>query len=471
MAEALPLGDGVGRNGAGMSGKDAHSGGSETRHDARALLKTSKIVCMAPWVHAHLSSLGDFTPCCEIFEPLGTSAGATLVSHWNSDAMASFRAAMLGDTPLKVCRKCYDKEAAGVSSRRQRFNELFHNEADRLSATGSDGRLPDSIQPIDLDLRFSNLCNFRCRSCWHGASSRWFSDAVALGFTKGESAVITAGADREKTFAQVVERLPVVRSIYFAGGEPLLMEEHYALLEQLVRVGRTDVRLSYNTNLSELRLGTRQVTDLWREFEHVRVGASADGMGAVGELVRKGISWTRFEENVRIVRQSCPHVQLSMATTVSVLNLFHIPEFYSHAHKALGFDHDSIYLNPLQEPHHYNIQILPRSMKRTAAVALAELASSLPENRPSVESAEPGRQGGKAAVRDIVDYMGARDDRQYIPSFIKITDRLDALRGEDTFATIPELASLRIVAKRMRTPWGRAAAAMGRLMRRFAEHR
>jgi MoaA/NifB/PqqE/SkfB family radical SAM enzyme len=449
-----------------MSGKGAQSDRSEARHNARALLKTSKIVCMAPWVHAHLSSLGDFTPCCEIFEPLGPSDGATLVSHWNSDAMASFRTAMLGDTPLEVCRKCYDKEAAGVWSRRQQFNERFRNESDRLSATGSDGTLPDSIQPIDLDLRFSNLCNFRCRSCWHGASSRWFSDAAALGLTKGESAVITAGADREKTFTQVVEQLSVVRSIYFAGGEPLLMEEHYALLEQLVRIGRTDVRLSYNTNLSELRLGNRQVTDLWREFEHVRVGASADGMGAVGELVRKGIKWTSFEENLRTVRESCPHVQLSMATTVSVLNLFHIPEFYSHAHRALGFDHDSIYLNPLQEPHHYNIQILPRSMKRSAAAALTELARSLPENRPSLESAESGRRGGKAAVLDLVDYMRARDDPQYIPSFIKITDRLDALRDEDTFATIPELASMRTAAKRMRTPWARATAAIGRLMGR-----
>ena len=449
-----------------MSGKVVQSGSSETRHDARALLKTSKIVCMAPWVHAHLSSLGDFTPCCEIFEPLGTSDGATLVSHWNSGAMASFRTAMLGDTPLSVCRKCYDKEKAGISSRRQQFNELFRNESDRLSATGSDGTLPNSIQPIDLDLRFSNLCNFRCRSCWHGASSRWFSDAAALGLTKGETAVITAGADREKTFTQVMEQLSVVRSIYFAGGEPLLMEEHYALLEELVRVGRTDVRLSYNTNLSELRLGNRQVTDLWRVFEHVRVGASADGMGAVGELVRKGIKWTRFEENLHAVRESCPHVQLSMATTVSVLNLFHIPVFYSHAHKVLGFDHDSIFVNPLQEPHHYNIQILPRSMKRSAVAALTELARSLPENRPTLESAESGRQGGKAAVLDLVEYMNARDDPQYIPSFVKITDRLDVLRGEDTFATIPELALMRTVAKRMRTPWARATAAIGRRMGR-----
>jgi len=47
-----------------------------------------------------------------------------------------------------------------------------------------------------------------------------------------------------------------------------------------------------------------------------------------------------------------------------------------------------------------------------------------------------------------------------------MTERLDALRGEDTFGTIPELAPLRTVARRMRTPWGRAVAATGRLARR-----
>ena len=67
---------------------------------------------------------------------------------------------------------------------------------------------------------------------------------------------------------------------------------------------------------------------------------------------------------------------------------------------------------------------------------------------------------------DLVEYMNARDDPQYIPRFVKITDRLDVLRGEDTFATIPELALMRTVAKRMRTPWARATAAIGRRMSR-----
>ena len=64
-----------------MTGENATTMAPEAARDGEALLQRSKIVCMAPWVHAHLSSLGDFTPCCETFEAMGRSEGATLVSH------------------------------------------------------------------------------------------------------------------------------------------------------------------------------------------------------------------------------------------------------------------------------------------------------------------------------------------------------------------------------------------------------
>lgn len=435
------------------------------------LLDQSHVLCLAPWVHVHLSSLGDFTPCCEIFDPQESSHGATLLSHWNGAAMASIRKAMLEGRRVAACAKCYEKEAAGLTSYRRHFNELYRAEGHRLLATGKDGSLAAEIQPIDLDIRFSNLCNFRCRSCWHGASSRWFADADALGQARGAQAIITAGADREKTLEQVKQRLPFLRSIYFAGGEPLLMEEHYILLEELARIGRTDIRLSYHTNLSELGLGDRKVTELWNAFSDVRVRVSADGMGKTGELIRKGMDWSAMERNIALVREACPKAQLSIAITVSVLNAFHIPAFYSHLHDELGFSQEDIFLNPLQTPAHYNVQSLPRTMKRAVGLRLHSLAKSLPESEPIARSAELGRRAGAAGVVDIVDYMNSGDLRRHIPRFIDITDRLDALRSENSFATIPELLPLRSAA-RWET-WGPrgGVALIGRALRRIARRR
>jgi hypothetical protein len=439
--------------------------------DPYKLLDQSRVLCLAPWVHVHLSSLGDFTPCCEILDPQESNDGATLLSHWNGAAMASIRKAMLEGRSVAACAKCYEKEAAGLTSYRQHFNELYRAEGHRLLATQEDGALAADIQPVDLDIRFSNLCNFRCRSCWHGASSRWFADADALGQARGAQAIITAGADREKTLEQVKQRLPFLRSIYFAGGEPLLMEEHYILLEELARIGRTDIRLSYHTNLSELGLGDRRVTELWKAFSDVRVRVSADGMGKTGELIRKGMDWSAMERNIGLVRDACPKVYLSIAITVSVLNVFHIPAFYSHLHDELGFGQEDIFLNPLQTPAHYNVQCLPRFMKKAVELRLQSLAKSLRESEPAAQNAELGRRAGRAGLVDIVDYMNARDLRQHIPRFLDITDRLDALRGEDSFATIPELLPLRAAA-RWETWWPRGGVALiSRALRRIARRR
>ena len=54
----------------------------------------------------------------------------------------------------------------------------------------------------------------------------------------------------------------VVEEIYFAGGEPLLMEEHYRILNRLVDDGRTEeVTLKYNTNFSTMAYKKTNVLD------------------------------------------------------------------------------------------------------------------------------------------------------------------------------------------------------------------
>jgi len=430
----------------------------QLRSDAQTFLKTSKVACLAPWVHAHLSSLGDFTPCCEI-PALAKVDGATLASHWNSEAMAKVRLAMLADEALDICGKCYEKESAGATSYRKVFNDRYSDLAGRLDQTRPDGTLSDEIQPVDLDLRFSNLCNFRCRSCWHGSSSRWYSDALALGWTAGSSPIIDAGADRSSTLAGVLALLPQLRSLYFAGGEPLLMEEHYTILEEALRLGRSDIELDYNTNLSELSLGNRSVLDLWQRFPRVVVAASADGMGAVGELMRKGMDWKRFEENVLAVRAQCPHVKLLLAVTVSVLNIFHLADFYRHAHEALGFDHRFIRVKPLQVGLHYNIQMLPTELKQRAANVLRKFIATLPEDGPGDIIQEIDRMTGRTGMEQIVAFLWAQNLKGHIPEFQRVTQALDELRGEDTFATIPQLLPLKRVEQSILARARRSAAA------------
>jgi organic radical activating enzyme len=63
-----------------------------------------------------------------------------------------------------------------------------------------------------------------------------------------------AGRFETDIWEQLLTHIDYVEQIYFAGGEPLLMEEHYRILDELVQRKRFDVRLIYNTNFTHIKL-------------------------------------------------------------------------------------------------------------------------------------------------------------------------------------------------------------------------
>jgi hypothetical protein len=155
-------------------------------------------------------------------------------------------------------------------------------------------------------------------------------------------------------------------------------------------------------------------------------------------------------------------VELSLAITVSVLNIFHLADFYRYAHDTLGFDHRLIRLVPLQIGFHYNIQMLPTKLKQRAADILLALIATLPKDEPG-ERME--RMTGRTGMEQIVAFLWAQNLKGHITEFQGVTNALDKLRNEDTFATIPQLLPL----KRRESIIARARQFGGRMWRRAAD--
>ena len=99
------------------------------------------------------------------------------------------------------------------------------------------------------------------------------------------------------------------------------MEEHYRLLNELIKRGRSDVRLIYNTNFSQLTYKKTNVLELWREFNSVSVGASLDAMGAHAEYIRKGTKWSQVEQNREQMLKICPNVDFYISPTLSIMTV------------------------------------------------------------------------------------------------------------------------------------------------------
>ncbi|MFO1088010.1 MAG: twitch domain-containing radical SAM protein [Hyphomicrobiales bacterium] len=410
-----------------------------------------KSFCVMPFLNAHVTTDGSIAPCCEYSGSLGNVRDMTLLDAWKGQALRDIRARFAEGEEVPGCWKCFEREAAGGTSMRTQTNKAFEPWRERLLEADDPSAVAPAA-PVRLDVRFSNICNFRCRTCWHGASSKWFKDGVAIGVTAGPTAEIRSFAGVPALLAQLGESIDCLQSVYFAGGEPLLMQEHYSFLDLLIGRGRTDVELSYNSNMSALSLGGQSVLDRWPKFASVKVAASIDASGERGAYIRKEFDWDRFVRNIAIVRERCSHVELSFGITVSVLNVLTLNDLIAHLMAKCAADPASIYLNSLQDPPFYRTQVLPPWMKRKATRRLRRLRKDLLE----VGRHDPDRENLAAlGVAEVVQFMNAcqRDDQS--AALKENLVRLDSLRGESYQRTLPELDGIwsnwRANAEKLRT--------------------
>ena len=442
-----------------MPAPDSTSTLSATLPPAR-LLEEGRAFCMAPWAHLAINTEGEVLPCCEATGGFGKVRDQGVEAIWQGEAMQAFRAGLRADLPDPRCVKCYAIEASGGLSYRRNLNRQFAALADRaLEPALEPGAVPP---PVSLDIRFSNLCNLACRMCWHGSSSRWFADAQALGLAKGPKALIAAFPDVEAGLAALRRLLPTIRHIYWAGGEPLMAEEHYRILEELIALGRTDVELAYTTNATTLRLGQRDAIGLWSHFGNITVECSIDAAGARGELIRQGLAWERFAATVAEIRDRCPQASIKFGITVSVLNVAVIDELHQAIEGLMGGRAFGLRIHPVQEPEHLDIRILPRRMKRAFGARLLALATAIDgKGAPAAGGVTAAEQ-----LRSLVAYMHAADESWRLADFRDATLALDRVRGQDTAAICPELAPLL-----HRSPWPswrRGLRRVVRLLRRLA---
>jgi MoaA/NifB/PqqE/SkfB family radical SAM enzyme len=406
----------------------------------RFLLSESKTFCMYPWIHLHAYPTGEAWPCCHAemaAGPIGSCRENTLKEVWNSERMKELRRDMLTETKNSYCTRCYEQEEAGFFSGRQSANKHHGHHIDRVDATTPAGDY-DEFQMTYWDIRFSNLCNLSCRSCGHIFSSSWYQDQAKLAggdWAQRNKVLNYAGRTETDIWEQLVPHLDYVEQIYFAGGEPLMMEEHYNILEELERRGRFDVRLIYNTNFTHVKLKDRYVFDYWKKFKSVAVGASLDASGPRGEYIRKGTKWSVVEENRRQMLEVCPEVDFYISPTLSIMNAWHLPDFHRDwVEKGLLTPQD-LNVNVLQDPAHYRVDIAPMKYKQRLRVKFEE----------HLEWLRPYDKLGRATqgFESVINFMMGTDNTALIPKFWAKTQQLDEIRNEKLLDIIPELEALR----------------------------
>ena len=407
------------------------------------LLMGSKKFCMLPWMHMHAFPDGRAYPCClaDYWHPVGDLRKNTMAEVWNQDKYKQLRTNMLTEQTSKECTKCYEQEANGFFSMRNDANRNYGHHIDEIDQTLPDGTHPE-FKIRYWDVRFSNLCNFRCRSCGPIFSSNWFNDHVKLYnrvpdvLKRDMERVEYTTGNEEDMIRQMMPHVPHLEQVYFAGGEPLIMKEHYFLLEKLIELGKTDVRITYNTNFSELAFKDKHVFEYWKHFKNVGVGASLDASGARGELIRKGTVWNQTVANRRQMIKEVPHVDFYVSATVSAMNLLHVADFHKELVNLNLIEAKDFNVNICQSPEWYRIDIFPDQFKKEVITPIIEEHIAWLEPQDKLKRATNG-------FKSLLNLMNSKGQDKLWPRFLEEIGKLDRIRDENFWTIFPELLPLK----------------------------
>ena len=407
----------------------------DLRSDQLDRLTKSDVFCMIPWIHMHAFPDGRAYPCClgDDQHPIGNFKQDSMKTVWNQDAYKTMRKNILEEKPCKECSKCYEQEASGFVSMRNSTNKNFGQHIAIVDQTHTDGQF-DDFKLRYYDIRFSNLCNFTCRTCGGWFSSSWYAEEEQLYGKRDYPKIMFAGRTETDMWEQLEPHIPYLEQVYFAGGEPMMMEEHYRILKELVKREMFDVKLIYNTNFSRLTLKNDNVLDYWKLFNNVSIGASLDGMNAYGEYIRKGTKWDQIERNREQMLTVCPNTDFYVSSTVSLYNVHHITDFHRNwAERGLLKPQDWN-INILQGPDRDRINVLPQEFKDQVRVKIEDHIRWL-EPQDHLKRATSGYQG-------IINFM-QEDQSALLGEFFRVNDRHDDYRKEQFETVFPEYTTLR----------------------------
>jgi len=430
----------------------------------------SKTFCPLPWIHLATRPNGDVRVCCTANasgaglidkkeEGLVKQDGITmnLQNHtieevWNSQHMRSTRLEMLRGEIPESCKKCFVEEANGIDSKRIWETKVWKERLDIESIvkqTNEDGSLPVNIPYFDL--RLGNLCQLKCIMCSPHDSSSWIKDwkqqypkykTIELKQDQAWDINFDYTWYKKGSFLESMRnQASSIKELYFAGGEPLLIPEHYNILEFMVESNNAkNCILRYNSNGLVI---SDKLLALWEKFKHVKFNFSVDAYGDKNDYIRHPSKWADVEKNLYLLDSSSENVTVNLACAVQALNVLYLDEL---AQWKLDANFKKINLAPygagiiglhlVYLPSYLNIRVLPNHVKNLAADRITKFIDTIKTDEFETNSY------GKQRWQGIINYMMEEDWSNKLKSMKQYLETCDSTRGTNFRKTFLELSSL-----------------------------
>jgi len=195
--------------------------------------------------------------------------------------------------------------------------------------------LLDADHTRNVEIMLSTTCNQTCIYCREEVSSEWAK-------LKGITPII-----------DVSWKEAILKSLYdyieckltfdftplnynFLGGEPFLDLEIFKILDNIISIhdrtwGENSsrfVNFRFTTNLNIKRKTIENFLDVVRKNSkyNFSITASIDAVGTKGEIIRDGLNFQRFEENLNLIMSEPSIFRVDLLPTLSNLNVKVYPE-------------------------------------------------------------------------------------------------------------------------------------------------
>lgn len=256
--------------------------------------------CPLPWIHRFVSKNGT-SVCCANTDHKNLS----LNEFNNSDTVIRIKEEIKKGKIPDSCKTCYSLEERGFENTRITALNMFKYTVDDV---------PDNIEYYDL--RYSNLCNFSCRTC-----NPEFSSLIEKEIEENSNLKEFYLPLDQRVNHDIVNNIEFekIKILNLTGGEPTLIKENLQIFEKLIEIGNTNLSLLITTNASVIN---PKLLNILKHFTNLHWTISIDGIGSAAEYIRFGSNWETIEKNVQTILELGNSIQFNCTVSAySILNL------------------------------------------------------------------------------------------------------------------------------------------------------
>lgn len=347
----------------------------------------------------------------------------SIYDTFNSKSFRRARMQVLNGEKPTACMRCYREEDMGIKSKRytERYNFPEYTIDVARKAVDQYGYIKD-LQFDFVELRLGNVCNVSCRTCNPASSSKWRNDYNELRkkltfVTPYDTMDSFKWPEQEKFWDELLDYTKNAKVFYINGGEPTLIKQHFKFLQRLADAGRTDVKLWYNINMTNL---SQEIIEVWRNFDNVKISCSIDDLDSRNEYIRYPTEWKKLVKNLDwLINEHYAFpgkYELDITQTVSFMNYPYLDEFYRHFRDGKDI---WVHHNFVNDPDYLSPAILPEDMKKDIH---ERFRSTFEEWK----------------VNQLIEQFEGKFKQEQFDKAMQYTKALDKIRGEDFLKVFPE---------------------------------